>query len=128
MVDSVSVRWVDLGTRLVLRHVVRVLGAEDNNSSNETDKDETNRDGEKAREEQQNAGPALRREQEEHTAGGKTRATEKPTGNVDREVGGNTERVMPTAEVDLSEIRWVESIESDERQSSSLAKQLIGEL
>lgn len=45
MVDSVSVRWVDLGTRLVLRHVVKVVGAEGRRQRNNNDADEQ-QDGE----------------------------------------------------------------------------------
>lgn len=131
MVDSVSVRWVDLGTRLILRHVVRVVGAEDNNSSNDDNEDETDGDGENSRSKHQNVGPAFRRQRQKKNARGKTNAAEKSIGNVvrkEKKLGGNTERAMPTTEVDLSEVRWAESVESDELQSSSLGRQMVGEL
>lgn len=45
--DSVSVRWVDLGTRLVLRHVVKIVGAaggSQRNSNNGGDNEEQHRE------------------------------------------------------------------------------------
>lgn len=50
IVDSVAVRWVDLGTRLKLRHVVKIIGAEgrgqsSNNNNNNEDEQRDEEEG-----------------------------------------------------------------------------------
>lgn len=134
VIDSVSVRWVDLGTRLILRHVVRALGAEGSSSSSPRKQrgyraDESNKTrGDDENSLEKSAMRTRTREQEgakRVTRGGHTEAGEQE--NSPCESGDDAERQVATAEVDLSEIRWAESTESDRRQSASQAQRLLGE-
>lgn len=104
VVDSVAVRWIDLGTKLVLRHVVRVLGAEQeghsrstNNNQNETESDSKG-----------------------VPEGGDTGETSGPEGGA--------KAGALTAEVDLDEVRWAECTgrEKERRLSKPNAKKLAG--
>ena len=108
VVDSVVVGWIDLGTKLVLRHLVRVLGAEqegqggDNNSQTDNQRDNGS----------ENKGEGTT---QDHTA-----ATSR--------AGGGAEARALTAEVDLDEVRWAECTgrKSERRLSKSNAKKLAG--
>lgn len=99
MIDSVCVRWVDLGTKLVLRHVVRVLGAEEDGPGNNRTGNENVTRGEG------------NNQVEGHRKG--------DAGDGDRQGEGgrrgsdSPDSVAPrsraaTAEVDLDEVRWAE--------------------
>lgn len=97
VVDGVSVRWVDLGTRLVLRHVVRIVEAEGDSSNNSKS---TNREGDNNQDDHEN--------------------------NDDTGEGEDGGRAA-TAEVDLSEMRWAECTEEERRrQSESHTKKAAG--
>lgn len=116
VVASVAVRWIDLGTKLVLRHVVRVLGAEQeghsshNNNQNENDSEN---EGAGTTQEISHRGEGIEE-------GGNTGATS-------RTDDGAKARAA-TAEVDLDEVRWAECTgrEKERRLSKSNAKKLAG--
>lgn len=106
MVSSVVVRWIDLGTKLILRHVVRVLGAEQeehggrNNNQNENESDI---DGDETAREKSHRG-------EGEGADWRAKAG------------------AATAEVDLDEARWAECTgrEKERKLSKSNARKLAG--
>lgn len=108
VVDSVVVRWVDLGTKLVLRHVVRVLEAEKEEQAN--NRDQTEGDG---REEKR--GDREREGRDGSSARGKSDSGKGATGAA-------------TAEVDLDEVRWAECTgrAKERKPSRSTAKKLAG--
>eukprot|EP00752_Nemacystus_decipiens_P010357 g9227.t1 len=117
VVDSVAVRWIDLGTKLVLRHVVRVLGAEpegdcssDNNKQNDNGSE---KEGEGTTRERSYRGDGA-------GEGGNTEATSATEG------GGGAKAAALTAEVDLDEVRWAECTgrEKERRPSEPTAKKL----
>ena len=114
VVDSVSARWVDLGTRLVLRHVVRVVGAEaeeragkDGGGGGAGSAGRGSDNQEIPEDKQQKRGEGTRR-----SGGEKGRAAvienDKRGG-----VGG-----AATVEVDLNEVRWAEVTGGEQQRES----------
>lgn len=99
VIASVCVRWVDLGTKLVLRHVVRVLGAEEDDPDNNRTESENETRGEgnnQVEGRRKGDGGEGDRKGEDGSRG-----------------GGRDNSVAPrsraaTAEVDLNEVRWAE--------------------
>lgn len=124
-VESVSVRWIDLGTRLVLRHVVRVVGAEaetvgSSNRNNDDDDDQNTHHNSNSKSEGDNQKSHDNRNKDQGGGG---------TGDGDgegREESGDGSR--DTVEVDLNEIRWAEWTGGERQQSESQAKKLAGKL
>ncbi len=114
VVDSVVVRWVDLGTRLVLRHVVRVLEAEEEGQASNQDQTEG-----AGREEEKHDD----RERESRDGSGNSSARGKSDSGK-----GATRAGAATAEVDLDEVRWAECTgrAKERKPSRSTAKKLAG--
>ena len=119
VVDSVAVRWIDLGTKLVLRHVVRVLGAEP-----EGDSGSNNNNQEENRSENENDGEGTPRERSHRGEGVGEGGNAGSTGRT----GGGARAAALTAEVDLDEVRWAECTgrEKERRLSEPNAKKLAG--
>lgn len=141
IVDSVSARWVDLGTRLVLRHVVRVAGAEEGSvgegvgGSNDEGNNQENRDDEhKPRGGDEGRGNQQSHERKQRGEGDSKGSVEKGTrpGSEADEKGGAAGRdagsgAAATVEVDLSEIRWAEVTGGDDqRRAEARTKNLAG--
>lgn len=116
VISGVSVRWIDLGTRLILRHVVRVLGADeeqdDNNSNNDRSNNETQGEGE-----------GNNQNGDGGDGGGAAGDT---TGGSQSDTDREARAGLATAEVDLNEVRWAECTvrERQRKPSRSNAKKL----
>lgn len=119
IISGISVRWIDLGTRLILRHVVRVLGAEEgeqNGNNNNNNEAQGEGGGNNQEESNQNSGGIGR-----GVAGDRNG---RANSDSDREARGG----LATAEVDLDEVRWAEcTVRGKQRKPSrSTAKKLAG--
>lgn len=109
MVDSVVVRWIDLGTKLVLRHVIRVLEAEQEGQISNQDRAEGDNRGE-----------------EKHSD--RERDGREDSGTSTRRSKRDSNKGAATAEVDLDEVRWAECTgrAKERKPSRSTAKKLAG--
>lgn len=150
VIDSVSVKWVDLGTRLVLRHVIRVPDAikEDDSTNNDYRKkrkrtggddvltDKGGRAGtiierpestghEAPHEDNEGTYQALQRPHRDAVGGGGEEEGGGGGSSLEESTATQASRAT-TAEVDLSEIRWAESTEGKPRQSTSQTNALPG--
>lgn len=123
LVESVAVRWVDLGTRLVLRHVVRVLGAEVRGKSpiimavNEHTKVA---DGEHESGESGRRSDAAR----DCDIGLHADHTIETNGSSGKDADGGVGDA--TVEIDLCETRWGECTGGERRQSEAKAERFVG--
>lgn len=113
LVDAVSVRWVDLETRLVLRHVVRVLEADDRDEPDGTP----------------GATTGVVIEPLDDTDGESGVGVGVSVGGEGEEKEGKpvVSSAAATVEIDLSEVRWAEASALGRRPSDALAKKLAGE-
>lgn len=103
VISAVSVRWVDLGTRLILRHVIRTIEGEE----------------EDGRSQQENEVEAKTPQDGQEDRGD----------DVDHSGSGPRERTrVATAEVDLNEVRWAECTgrEKERKPSRSSVQKLTG--
>lgn len=120
VVASVAVRWIDLGTKLVLRHVVRVLGAEQEGHSGHTNNNQDENGSENGGEGTTQAKSHRGKGAEEGVNAG---------GAASRTGGGGAKARAATAEVDLDEVRWAECTgrEKQRKPSKSNARKLAGD-
>ena len=118
-VDRLSVSWVDLGTRLVLRHVLRAIGAGyEHGRGSDQSYDDDEKDGDVCSEDVKGKPNGLKHTKYDASWGGCAESKQLHSGGV----------CMGEAmvEVDLGEVRWAEHTGGERRLSSSTAKKLAG--